>query len=162
MPDNTDIGNTIKDALKLQNKDFSTAENPLIFNSTTVPHATVSSAIDTPNDVDFIRVSAKEGELITLDIDFGLDEVSFLDTIVSVFDHKMNLLAVNDDGGLNDPGSISGLDSFLEFVVPKSGQYFIAVSSFANFYDPTSGSWSNNGGSAGDYSLNISVGNSIA
>ncbi len=149
-----------KGALKLRPNDFTTNYDSLIFNSTTVPHATVQGDINPPTDVDFFQISAKKGELITLDIDFGYGNGDFLDTQIWLFDHKNNLLASNDDFG-GDPGSASGLDSYLTYEVGQSGQYFIAVNSYNNDYDPSTGSWTNSGFSTGDYTLHVSVGDPV-
>lgn len=156
-----DIGDSPNKAFKVKDKDFSTAYDPNVENSTIVPYVKIESVIDPVNDIDFIRFDAKAGNTITLDIDFGAGDASSVDTVVTLFDKKGNYLAFNDDGGIFDPGSQSsfGLDSYLQFVAPETGTYYVAVSSYSNFYDPVTGTWSNTGGSAGDYTLNISVGN---
>ena len=112
--------------------------------------------IDPPEDVDFFRVDLRGGDRVLFDIDDGYDAADgdFLDTILTVFSQNGDVVAFNDDS-LVDPGSTSGLDSFIDFVAPTDGSYLVAVSSFPNFFNTETGDWSNTGGSTGDYVLSV-------
>jgi hypothetical protein len=112
--------------------------------------------IDPPEDVDFFRVDLRGGDRVLFDVDDGYDEADgdFLDTILTVFSQNGDVVAFNDDS-LVDPGSTSGLDSFIDFVAPTDGSYLVAVSSFPNFFNTETGDWSNTGGSTGDYVLSV-------
>lgn len=66
-----------------------------------------------------------------------------------LFDASGVELAVNDD--------FDGSDSFIEFVAPSSGSFFIGVSSFDNIdYDPVNGG-GDTGNSSGNYDLFLDV-----
>ena len=111
-------------------------------------NAIINSEIDVNSDVDIYQFQLNAGDGIILDIDaseFG----SNLDPILRLFDGLGNELAVNDDS--------SGLDSLIGFAASTTGDYYVGVSSFANFeYDPISGGGSD-GGSTGNYELNFSI-----
>jgi hypothetical protein len=56
---------------------------------------------------------------------------SKLDTVVRIFDSAGKQVASNDDYAM-------GPDSFLSYVAPADGRYFIGISSFGNTnYSPT-------------------------
>lgn len=105
-----------------------------IFNSSTVPHVSVSGTNDATDDIDWYSFSGIAGATVFFDIDFGWDELTFtVDTTLHLFDGAGTLIAYNDDTDL-DPGSSSGLDAFLgEVVLPGTGLYTIAVSNYGSF-----------------------------
>jgi Bacterial pre-peptidase C-terminal domain len=112
--------------------------------------------IDPPEDVDFFRLDLRGGDRVLFDIDDGYDEADgdFLDTILTVFNQNGDVVDLNNDS-IMDPGSTSGLDSFIDFVAPTDGSYLVAVSSFPNFFNTETGDWSNTGDSTGEYVLSI-------
>jgi Bacterial pre-peptidase C-terminal domain len=159
-----------KGATKLQSNVFSSNENPNVFNSTQVRWTSVEGeigddsvdpltglgvALEPRNDVDFYQVSARKGQTIAIDIDNGIGGDGSVDTMVWLFNSDNQLLAFNDDSFPEDPGSIFGFDSYLQYGIQESGQYYIAVTSYANFWDGNS--WTNFGFGTGDYTLNVSL-----
>ena len=112
-----------------------------IFNSTTVPHATLSVPIHTdPFEFDqetsrYVSVQATAGATLTIDVDGTAFPV---DTRVAVYDSNGNLLASNDDFGSLDPGSQSTTDSLLAFAVPSSGTYTVEITALVATNNHTS------------------------
>lgn len=159
-----------KGATDLRSNVFSTDANANVLDSTQIPWTSVEGNIGdnsadpliginplTPqNDVDFYQVSARAGQTLTLDIDNGIGGNGSVDAMVWLFNANNELLAYNDDFSPVDSGSTSGLDSYLQYGVESSGQYYIAVTSYSNFWDGDS--WTYSGGSTGDYTLNVSIG----
>ncbi|MBW4560997.1 MAG: PPC domain-containing protein [Mojavia pulchra JT2-VF2] len=159
-----------KGATNLRSNVFSKNANANVFNSTQVPWTSVQGNIGDNsvdpltgprplfpgNDVDFYQVSATAGQTLTIDIDNGIGGNGSVDTMLWLFNSKNQLIASNDDFFAEDPGSISTLDSYLQYGVESSGQYYIAVTSFGNFWDGNS--WTYFGGGTGDYTLNVSRG----
>ena len=96
--------------------------------------ATFSSEINSGSDVDLYMFPIKAEDKISIDIDaheFG----SSLDSVLRIFDAYGNEQAVSDD--TSAPGESHSLDSYLEFIPSKSGNYYFGISSFANFnYNP--------------------------
>ena len=109
-------------------------------------------------DVDLFRLNLEAGDVATFNIEaqeFG----SPLDSILRVFNSEGSELTFDDDG--NAPFEEFSLDSYIEYQVEADGEYYVGVSSFANFdYDPVNGSHTE-GSSSGDYDLAISVFNGI-
>jgi len=131
-------------------------------NITDKPSTTISDAIDTQADIDLYQFQLAPGDTVTLDIDAAILDSS-LDSVLQLFDESGNVITNNDDGIVDD--ETSSVDSAIEFTAATGGNYYVGVSSFANFdYDPINGSnnFSNNlGSSTGNYDLTISVTNSI-
>ena len=76
-----------------------------------------------------------------------------------VFNSEGSELTFDDDS--NAPFEASNFDSYIEYQAEADGEYYVGVSSFANFdYDPVNGSHTE-GSSSGDYDLAISVFNGI-
>lgn len=113
---------------------FDLTANANIFNSTTVPHATVLGTNGSTRDVDYYAFSVSmAGSTGYFDIDCGNECGVDMDTVLFLFDDLHNLLGRNDDNEL-DPGTSSSLDSlFGVYTFANPGDYFIAVSNFGNF-----------------------------
>lgn len=108
---------------------FSPAADPDIFGS--LPTASVSGLNATASDVDYYSFYVAAAGVGYFDIDYGMWDV---DTTMSLFDSGYNLLAYVDDSWPTDPGSAHGYDSFLgTYTFTSAGQYYIAVSDYANF-----------------------------
>lgn len=117
---------------------WSTGENSTILSSTTIPHTSVfyeAAAAAQP----YWYVDVTAGAQITLDIDFGdFDAGADTDTIVQIWSADgLTLLAQNDDGSF-DTGSISALDSFLQYTFATAGTYMVVVKEFDGNDDPDS------------------------
>ena len=115
---------------------FSLASDADIFDSTTMPHATLQVSVHSDQfefDTEsrrYVSVAAASGSTLTIDVDgtaFGVD------TRVAIFDANGLLLAANDDGDYSssglDPGTFSTTDSLLSFTFASAGTYTIEVTS---------------------------------
>ena len=125
----------------------------------TDPSISVTGAVSAPGAQDVFRLDLSAGELLTLDIDFaaGFGTGQFpgypagfgLDSFVFIYDANGTLLNFNDDAPrtLGGGGSRFAQDSYLQFVAPAGGSYFIVVRN-----------WDGGGAtSAGPYTLQVSV-----
>ncbi len=107
---------------------FTPNVDPNVFGS--LPTATILGSLDTDDGIDFYSFLGVGGSSTYFDID---DNPFTFDSIVSLFDSNGTLLAYDDDSG-NDPGSASGLDTFLGvYNLPSTQTYFAAVTRFPNF-----------------------------
>lgn len=70
-------------------------------------------------DIDYFKVGAEAGQVITIS---SGDSTFDFDPLVLVYDASGNVVDFNDD----DPRSTT-LASFLEFVVPATGDYYVAI-----------------------------------
>ena len=142
----TDPDNTISEAINISGGEMTT----------------ISSAIDSPADVDLYQFQLDRGNTVILDIDAAISGSS-LDSVLQLFDAEGNVITNNDDGTAE--GESSSLDSLIEFTATADGTYYIGVSSFANFdYDPINGSnnFSNDlGSNIGNYDLTTTITSSI-
>lgn len=130
-------GSTIDSALPIDHF-FTLASNPDIFNSTTVPHATMNVDIKTgqsefDQQIDrWVAVTVAAGATLTIDVDHTFFQV---DTLVAIFD-SIGLLASNDDGDYSssglDPGTSNSADSLLSFTFAQAGTYYIKVTTFVS------------------------------
>jgi len=95
-------------------------------------------------DVDMFRLSAKTGQRFLINVDAR--NGSGLDSALQIFDASGNLLAA-DYGG----------NTFVSFVAPRNGNFYIAISGNANInYDPFLGDYANDSfGSTGAYRLKV-------
>jgi hypothetical protein len=107
-----DPDSTFKGAHKLQPNDFDDGS------------FVTDDSFSYQGDVDIWRVHLNAGETLQANTLNGDD--AFPDTVLSVFDHRGRLLAVDDDSG-------RGFHSFITYTALKSGDYFIAVSQFPSF-----------------------------
>jgi hypothetical protein len=88
-------------------------------------------------DADLFSFWAKEGDVITVDIDGGVKAVpGSVDTYVAVH-HPASVdyavLRAVDDATALDPGSIGTEDSYIEnLVIPADGVYMVSVAGFPN------------------------------
>lgn len=147
-PDATN--NSIATAFDLSNN-FSLAEDPDIFDSTTVLHTTVNA---TGNGLGgYYRIDLAAGTVLSIDID-GIADPNVHDSWVLLLDSGGNVVAQNDDGG-GDPGSTSGRDSSTVFLVEETGTYYILEGSWSPTA-PGSG-WSESVPVGSTYKLNVSV-----
>lgn len=82
----------------------------------------VMGTMDPPGDFDWFKFRAEAGQAIEFDIDAS-DAGSAMDSIITVFDRDgKTILARNDDFG--------SLDSFLTWVAPATGQYYLRVEEY--------------------------------
>ena len=94
------------------------------------------SVVDNTEDVDMFSVRLTAGAVIAIDLDSipffldGIDIEQRLNGILRVFDTTGQELLINIDGAA--PGEEPNNDAYLEFTVPATGVYFIAVSHYLN------------------------------
>lgn len=112
--------NSIATAYDLSNN-FSLTADPDIFDSTTVPHTTVSATGNGKGG--YYKLDLAAGTVLTVDVD-GIKDPDVHDSWLKIMDKDGNVVAENDDGGA-DPGSTSSRDSSAVFVVPTTGTYYI-------------------------------------
>ncbi|MDU9005315.1 M10 family metallopeptidase C-terminal domain-containing protein [Sedimentitalea todarodis] len=147
-PDATN--NSIATAFDISNN-FSLAEDPNIFDSTTVLHTTVSA---TGNGLGgYYSIDLAAGTQISIDID-GIADPNVHDSWVRLLDSSGTIVAQNDDGG-GDPGSTSNRDSSIAFTVEETGTYYILEGSWSPTA-PGSG-WAETVPEGSTYELNVSV-----
>jgi Ca2+-binding RTX toxin-like protein len=146
-PDATN--NSIATAFDISNN-FSLADDPDIFDSTTVLHTTVNATGNGQGGYYSIDLAA--GTVITIDIDHIADP-NVHDSWVRLLDSDGNIVAENDDGG-GDPGSNSTRDSSTVFVVQETGTYYIVEGRWA---PPPVNDWEESVPEGSTYELNVSV-----
>ena len=94
------------------------------------------SVVDNTEDVDMFSVRLTAGAVIAIDLDSipffldGIDIEQRMNGILRVFDTAGQELLINIDGAA--PGEEPNNDAYLEFTVPETGVYFIAVSHYLN------------------------------
>jgi hypothetical protein len=105
------------------------------------------------SDVDLYRFTAAAGQRVSFDLDSR--NASNLDTVLRLFKADGTQLAINNDG--KAPGETAGKFSYLEYVFPTAGNYYIGVSLNGNAkYDAKTGANNIPGvGTTGDYRLYI-------
>ena len=107
-----------------------------------LPFSTVDhfSAIE-PGDVDFYAFRAKAGQFVAIETVPGTP----LDTMVGLFDAGGTLLALDDDGGVGGPGSLSRL----LVQIPVDGTYVVGVTTWPDY------GFTGAGSAAGRYVLSV-------
>ncbi len=115
------------------------------------PSVELRGQIEDSTDVDVFAIHLEAGETITLDVDGGYDPnlVSNLDSFITLLDSAGNVVAENDNGPIDDVGTVSPFDSFLTFQASASGTYFIAIEGVDNGTE--------DGDPTGNYHLLVSV-----
>lgn len=106
-------------------------------------------------DVDLLEFQFTAGTTVRIDIDAAVNG-SPLDSVIRLFDAAGNELVFSDDDPA--PGEPFTVDSYLEFVIPVTGRYFIGVSSFPNFdYDINVSASGTAGFSTGPYTIEVTA-----
>ncbi|MCI0504645.1 MAG: PPC domain-containing protein [Gammaproteobacteria bacterium] len=109
-------------------------------------------------DVDFYRFFGQAGDVVTLDVDFGIGGQRSVDTVLAIFGDApgFRMLRMNDDSYPLDTGSNSTYDSRItNFVLPSTGVYYVGVSHYPRYF--RDGGVTLSGAAAnGDYHLVIS------
>ena len=122
----------------------------------------ISDSISSESDVDIYQFQLDQGHTISLDID-AAELNTGLDSVLRLFDADGNQLNTNDDAAAPDENPST--DSLIEFTASNTGNYYVGVSSFANFsYDPINGSTNitnDIGSSTGNYDLVIDLTDSL-
>jgi Bacterial pre-peptidase C-terminal domain/PEP-CTERM motif len=125
---------------------FSLDFDPLIAQSTSLPHVSILGQGDFSGDRDFFSFTASAGSMARFDIDQGMPD---LDPWLNLYSSTGNLLWSQDDGGMVDPGSSHAYDSYGTYTFATSGLYVVSVQR-----------WPNSGMEVGqNYRLQLSVEN---
>lgn len=140
---------------------FSLSADPIIEDSTILPHSSATGHNNYANDVDWFKFTTLGGSTI-LDIDTdGLG--GLFDTTMALWNSSGALLGQSDDDG-GDPGSTTDGVYYYNsriYATLAPGTYYVAVSDYSNFADGTSafGVYSGGGGYAtgGAYNLHVST-----
>jgi large repetitive protein len=112
---------------------------------------------DDTQDVDFVRIDATRGATVTVEVKAAILG-SPLDSFLRVFDDSGNPLVLNGVTVQNDNSPGGSSDSRLTFVVPRSGSYYIGLSSAGNStYNANVGGNTTPGSSTGSYTLDILI-----
>ncbi|MEA5621261.1 Ig-like domain-containing protein, partial [Cronbergia sp. UHCC 0137] len=125
--------------------------------------------VDNTEDVDIYKVELKAGDRLTADIDAQING-STLSSALQVFDAEGNVLAANRIAPAPNEIFVSRNDSYIDFVAPADGVYYVGVSSNPNYdrsaenpnlsnfnpYDPNV-QGSGTGTTTGAYTLNLSL-----
>jgi len=113
------------------------------------------NAIDITTDVDLYSFSVAAGQKITFDID-ATPASAAVDSLLRLFDASGNQLAQNDNAA--SPGEALTTESFLSYMFPIAGTYYVGVSGNLNAtYSPLTGE-SDIPGASGPYTLILSPG----
>ena len=95
--------------------------------------------IEKADDQDWFEFSAVEGESIDVEV-YARRVRSSLDPSIAIFGAQGERLASNDDGGkITDHSDAEerGVDSFLRFKPPKTGNYYVRVNDILGTGSPT-------------------------
>lgn len=106
--------------------------------------ATVSSSIDTPNDMRLVALDLQTGDHIAATVD---THQSGLDSNLRVFTSGGDLMAANDDAN-------GSTDSAVDFQVAAAGRYYVVVTDHGNTRN-LYGDGSSSGTTTGAYELNL-------
>ena len=118
--------------------------NDQISEAVSVNPPTMIRATVTNYDADIYTFEMDRYQRMAIDVDRLNADIgaSGLDSYVRVFDSRGNQLDHNDDGLAPDetPSTNSTRESYLEFVAPSTGTYYVGISAFANVnYNPITG-----------------------
>jgi hypothetical protein len=93
----------------------------------------ISGAIGRAGDEDYYSFSGKQGDIVSiLCVADMIGSSDNMDSYVEIYDSAQDLIASNDDNGLNGTG-----DSFLQIALPEDGAYYIVVSNNNSYGDAT-------------------------
>lgn len=112
---------------------------------------------NTNSDLDFFEFYARQGDVIDVDIDHGMDGQQPIDTLIAIFDENGTIVRENDQAADVDEGSVDVSDARIDkFVVPATGTYKVGVSNFPRKFKDGGDVYNSGAAFYGDYELNIS------
>lgn len=144
----------LEDRRLMADFDDSISEASMLGALTTTP-SSVSASISPDTDVNMVGFDVAAGQVIDFDLDTPNNGPDGLGTYIRLFDAQGNQLAWNDDGMAPGEDEL-GFDSYLTYMFPASGTFFLATSNYNNIkYDPVTGDGDKSGGlySTGSYIL---------
>jgi len=97
--------------------------------STSFLHASVNATTGNRNSgLDWYSFTTTQANVQAyFDIDRGMPD---LDSWIKLYDSNHQLVSQNDDGGVRDPGSVNGWDSFLSQALTNPGMYYLSVGQY--------------------------------
>ena len=115
---------------------FTLGSNPDVADSETTPFVSVRGVGNGQPDYYMFTVT-KAGSTAVFDIDYGSNygDSGNFDSHIHLWNSDGIRLANDDDAG-GDPGSFSGLDSFLSYTFTEKGTYYISVGRFSGYETP--------------------------
>jgi hypothetical protein len=125
-------GNTVNES---EPNNLRSQANPI------TPDVTINGTVGFFGDVDFFSFNGRAGQRITLDVNTDRNIPGLADTILTLFDNDGDELAENND----DPRG-GTRDSFLQFTLPRTGQYFFSIRDARGF-----------GGISFDYEIDVTL-----
>lgn len=143
--------NLLDYAQNLDGEDWVLNGDPVVTDSSTIPHVSVIGTGDDTFDYYSFTI-ANSGDRAIFDIDF-----ENFDSMLYLYDAAGNVLWASDDNG-GDPGSNSGLASYIDYTFADSGQYVIAVGSYYS-YDSNGQLTGSPVFTGANYTLHVSVEN---
>jgi len=154
--DEVDMHSSIETAQNIDGY-FTMGDNPDIQDSTIMPWVSILGTGNGSNDYYRFEVQGA-GDTGIFDVDYAMNSGGYFDSELCLFDSEGNLLASNDDsgveGGAND--SFSYRDSFIEHTFADAGTYVIAVGEY-NVTCNTGGMYGNTLDAGDTYELQVSL-----
>jgi Ca2+-binding RTX toxin-like protein len=95
------------------------------------PSVIMEGMLTTASDVDTFRIRLRAGDVITLDVDNAFPGTSDVDTVLRLADGGQNLLAVSDDPGVDDNGSLGGYDPYISYTATSGGDFYVSISAYS-------------------------------
>ena len=92
-------------------------------------HATASSTGSGQNAWDYYSFTLNSAANVLFDIDHAMPA---LDSWLNIYNSVGERLTYNDDGGVNDAGSLHANDSYLSYNFSQAGTYIVGVGRYSN------------------------------
>lgn len=120
--------NSTANAVNL-NGAFDLVFNPNIFDSRTLPHATINATVGSTAELEYYAVQMAGPGRILIDVDAW---VSTTDSVIQLLDANGTVLDVNDDASVDpgDSGSFPSNNSRIDFNVGAAGTYYVVIGGF--------------------------------
>lgn len=83
------------------------------------PGKRLRGSVQSPGDVDVFRITGRSGQTLLAEVTASRRH-SLLDSLLTLYDERGNVLAENDDGA-------DSSDSLLRFTLPSDGVYFLCL-----------------------------------
>lgn len=84
---------------------------------------TVNDALDFPSDTDWYRIRLEQGQSYHFTLNSGEGDNALSDPMLALYDSSGAQIGMDDDGG-------DGLNSYLEFTAPTTGNYYVGARGF--------------------------------
>jgi uncharacterized delta-60 repeat protein len=116
--------------------------------------AATADTIGDAADADLYAIDVDAGQTLTFDVDRASG--SALNSLLRLFDSNGVALISNDNANAPGETSAAPTDSYIKYTFPKTGTYYVGVSSTGNAsYDPVGGANFTGGKTTGGYALTV-------